>query len=151
MLDGARVRKRRRQPQWQLLAREVHDPRRLAAPAVAEEQHPEVRTRLINKFSKATAKPVAFEGGDWERFVAYCARDVDCEMEVAAQFYGLAGERVAALAGRLGLQHLAPAALDGAAPPLQPAEQLRVGVGVGEAGEGGEAALGLARVGCIRQ
>ena len=45
-------------------------------------------TRLINKFSKATEKPVAFEGPDWDRFVAYCARDVDCEMEVASKLPG---------------------------------------------------------------
>lgn len=50
-------------------------------------------TRLINKFSKATAKPVAFDGGDWGRFVAYCARDVDCEMEVAAKLPGPIPER----------------------------------------------------------
>ena len=54
-------------------------------------------TRLINKFSKATAKPVAFEGGDWERFVAYCARDVDCEMEVASKLPGPIPEREQAL------------------------------------------------------
>lgn len=45
-------------------------------------------TRLINKFSKATAKPVAFEGEDWERFKAYCARDVDCELEIASKLPG---------------------------------------------------------------
>lgn len=50
-------------------------------------------TRLINKFSKAAAKPVAFEGEDWERFVAYCARDVDCEMEIAAKLPGPIPER----------------------------------------------------------
>lgn len=50
-------------------------------------------TRLINKFSKATAKPVAFEGEDWERFVSYCARDVDCEMEVASKLPGPIPER----------------------------------------------------------
>lgn len=50
-------------------------------------------TRLINKFSKATAKPVAFEGEDWERFKAYCIRDVDCEMEVASKLPGPIPER----------------------------------------------------------
>lgn len=45
-------------------------------------------TRLINKFSKATAKPVAFEGEDWERFKSYCARDVDCEVEIAGTLPG---------------------------------------------------------------
>lgn len=54
-------------------------------------------TRLINKFSKATAKPVAFEGDDWERFVSYCARDVDCEMEVASKLPGPIPEREQAL------------------------------------------------------
>lgn len=50
-------------------------------------------TRLINKFSKATEKPVAFEGEDWDRFVSYCARDVDCEMEVASKLPGPIPER----------------------------------------------------------
>lgn len=45
-------------------------------------------TRLINKFSKAAGKPVAFEGEDWERFKAYCARDVDCEAEIAETLPG---------------------------------------------------------------
>lgn len=45
-------------------------------------------TRLINRFSKAAAKPVAFEGGDWERFKSYCARDVDCEAEIASKLPG---------------------------------------------------------------
>ncbi|MEG1907665.1 MAG: hypothetical protein RR178_09390, partial [Gordonibacter sp.] len=46
-------------------------------------------TRLINKFSKAVpGKEVAFEGEDWERFEAYCIRDVDCEMAVAAKLPG---------------------------------------------------------------
>lgn len=45
-------------------------------------------TRLINKFSKAAGKPVAFEGEDWERFKSYCARDVDCEMEAASKLPG---------------------------------------------------------------
>ena len=47
VLGHVRVRKRRRQPQRKLLAREVCDLRRLAVPAVAEEQHLEVRRRHI--------------------------------------------------------------------------------------------------------
>ena len=54
----------------------------------------------------------------------------------------LAGERVAALAGRLGLERLAPAALDRAAPPLQPLEQLRGAVGVGQARDRSQPLLG---------
>lgn len=50
-------------------------------------------TRLINKFSKPTDKPVAFEGEDWERFVSYCARDVDCEMEVSSKLPGPVPDR----------------------------------------------------------
>lgn len=46
-------------------------------------------TRLINKFSKAVpGKAPAFEGEDWERFVSYCARDVDCEAEIASRLPG---------------------------------------------------------------
>lgn len=54
-------------------------------------------TRLINKFSKVVAKPVAFEGEDWERFVAYCARDVDCEIEISRKLPGPIPEREQAL------------------------------------------------------
>ena len=42
-------------------------------------------TRLINKFSKPQARPVPREGEDWERFKAYCIRDVECEMEIASK------------------------------------------------------------------
>lgn len=40
-------------------------------------------TRLINRFSKPQARPVAREGAEWERFKAYCVRDVEVEREIS--------------------------------------------------------------------
>lgn len=45
-------------------------------------------TRLINKFSKPQARPVAREGADWERFKAYCVRDVEVEREISRRLPG---------------------------------------------------------------
>lgn len=50
-------------------------------------------TRLINKFSKPQKKQPAFKGEDWERFCAYCIRDVTCEMEIASKLPGALPER----------------------------------------------------------
>ena len=54
-------------------------------------------TRLINKFSKPQRKPAALEGPDWERFCAYCVRDVECEMEIARKLPGARPEGEQAL------------------------------------------------------
>lgn len=45
-------------------------------------------TRLINKFSKPQAKPPAREGADWDRFIAYCKRDVEVERAIAQTMPG---------------------------------------------------------------
>ncbi|MEI3231030.1 MAG: hypothetical protein V8S24_07175 [Gordonibacter pamelaeae] len=45
-------------------------------------------TRLINKFSKATAKPVASRGRGLGALRGLLRRDVDCEMKVACELPG---------------------------------------------------------------
>jgi DNA polymerase len=50
-------------------------------------------TRLMNRFSRPQPAPVPREGEDWERFVAYCRTDVECETAIAAALPGPLPER----------------------------------------------------------
>jgi DNA polymerase len=50
-------------------------------------------TRLINKYSKPQDKPVPYEGEDWERFKAYCKRDVESELAIASALPGAIPDR----------------------------------------------------------